>query len=177
MGGKKLYKLEFTVRARHLDPNRIKGRDWRNVHRRYEQVKRSVKSKVSGKVPIKPLTSFRISCLRRSAGALDYDNLIASLKPFIDGLTLSGIIKDDNWNYIRKIDVDQAKDKLPKGMFELDIIVEELPKKSKSKKIKDPCDEILKLMKTFSEALLDKNIPWVKEHLEKFTILSGDGDE
>ena len=35
----------------------------------------------------------------------------ASLKPFIDALKLSKVIKDDSWEYIKKIDVDQVKSK------------------------------------------------------------------
>jgi hypothetical protein len=170
MSKKEPYSIEFKILTRFLDPNRIKGRDWRNVHSRYEKVKREINLLVSGKTPEKPLTSFQISCLRRSGGTLDYDNLIASLKPFIDGIKLSGIIKDDSWKYIRWITVDQEIAEMPKGYCELVFTIKEvLKQKPVKKKIQiNPCDEILKKMHTFSMALLDGNMEWVKEHLEQF---------
>lgn len=54
-----------------------------------------------------PLENFNLSITRHGARALDYDNLISSFKPFIDGLVLSKIIENDSWRFIRQINTDQ----------------------------------------------------------------------
>ena len=54
-----------------------------------------------------PLEKFNLSITRHGARALDYDNLISSFKPFIDGLVLSKIIENDSWRFIRQINTDQ----------------------------------------------------------------------
>jgi Holliday junction resolvase RusA-like endonuclease len=40
---------------------------------------------------------------------LDYDNLVASLKPIADGLTKAGIIKNDSFQTTGRWIVDQTK--------------------------------------------------------------------
>ena len=51
--------------------------------------------KASG-LPERPLGRARIVCTRRSTRQPDHDNLVASFKPVIDGLTLCGVITSDH---------------------------------------------------------------------------------
>jgi Holliday junction resolvase RusA-like endonuclease len=76
-----------------------------------ERVKKEIFLKTRGKIPAKPLENFTISVTRYSTKQLDYDNYMASLKAYIDGLKLSGVIIDDSWEYIKKIEVDQIVSK------------------------------------------------------------------
>ena len=45
--------------------------------------------------PELPLTSARISFTRCSSSEPDFDNLVASFKPVMDGLVKAGVIEDD----------------------------------------------------------------------------------
>lgn len=107
------YSLELELAVESTDSNKILGRDWRAKHQIFERVKKEVFYKTRNKTPETPLENFTISVVRQSPKTLDYDNLIASLKSYIDGLRLSGIIKDDSWEYIKHISVNQliSKDK------------------------------------------------------------------
>jgi hypothetical protein len=107
------YSLELELAIESTDSNKILGRDWRAKHQIFERVKKEIFLKTRGKTPANPLENFTVSVIRQSVKTLDFDNLIASLKPYIDGLKLSGIIQDDSWKYIRNIPVDQeiSKDK------------------------------------------------------------------
>ena len=59
-----------------------------------------------GKRPIKPLNRARLKLIRYSSAMPDYDGLVFSFKPVIDSLKLAGIISDDSWKCIGKIDCD-----------------------------------------------------------------------
>ena len=39
---------------------------------------------------------------------LDFDGLVGSVKPVIDGLTRAGVIKDDSWGVVGAWQVDQV---------------------------------------------------------------------
>lgn len=86
------------------------GRHWRSKHEVFERVKNEIFLKTRGKTPAQPLEKFLISVTRHSKKTLDYDNFIASLKAYIDGLKLAGIIKDDSWQYIQQINTNQVID-------------------------------------------------------------------
>lgn len=101
------YSIELELAVGPTDSNKILGRKWQAKHAVFERVKNEIFLKTRGKTPVLPLEKFQISVTRYSKRTLDYDNFIASLKPFIDGLKLAGIIKDDNWNYIKQINTDQ----------------------------------------------------------------------
>ena len=101
------YSLELELAVQSTDSNKILGRHWRSKHEVFERVKNEIFLKTRGKNPALPLENFKISVTRYSKRTLDYDNFIASLKPYIDGLKLSGIIKDDSWQYIKQINTDQ----------------------------------------------------------------------
>jgi Holliday junction resolvase RusA-like endonuclease len=101
------YKLVIEIPTEATDSNKILGVNKFVKHAIFKRVKRDIAVLVHGKAPEKPLELFKISVTRHGAKCLDYDNFIASLKPFLDGLTLAKIIKDDSWKFIRQINTDQ----------------------------------------------------------------------
>ena len=105
------YSIELCLALVTTDPNRLLGKHWKTKHSKFGKIKQDIKNLSLGKSPQKPLTKFEIKITRYAAGLLDWDNLVSSMKPVIDGLTLAGIIKDDSWEYIRHIEMDQVKTK------------------------------------------------------------------
>lgn len=105
------YSLEIELGLSATDANKtLRGN--RFAHNAVRQkVKREVGLLVHGKTPEKPLTKFYLTFTRHSPGTLDFDNLVSSLKPVIDGLVIAGVIQDDNWDYIRSVGLDQVKSK------------------------------------------------------------------
>lgn len=88
-----------------------------------QKIKKTVALLCSKNKLDQPLERFLISVTRYGARALDYDNLISSLKSHIDGLTVGGIIANDSWKFVKYISVNQVVGKEKK----LVIQVEEMP--------------------------------------------------
>lgn len=118
-----MYQIEIEIGTQATDSNRILGVNKYAKHAVFERVKREMALLIRGRAPEKPLENFKISVTRYGSRALDYDNFIASLKPFIDSLTLNGVIIDDSWRYLKQINTDQKISAEKK----LVIRVEELP--------------------------------------------------
>jgi len=106
-----LYNLEISIDIQGTDSNRILGRNHFSKHRVFSLVKNQVEMLTLGKRPPSPLTQFKISVTRLSPKFMDFDNMISSLKPAIDGLRIAKVIKDDSWEFIKDIPVDQKKSK------------------------------------------------------------------
>lgn len=51
-------------------------------------------------LPVKPLASAKLTLTRFSAKEPDFDGLVSSFKPLIDGLTKAGVILDDKQSVI-----------------------------------------------------------------------------
>jgi Holliday junction resolvase RusA-like endonuclease len=109
-----MYSLTLELDIQKTDPNRLLGCAPALKHRLFSVIKRDIKHLCHGKAPAAPLERFLLSVVRHGPRPLDYDNLIASLKAYIDGLTLAGIIVDDSWQYIKHISVEQEKSKQKK---------------------------------------------------------------
>lgn len=105
------YSIEIELNLYNTDPNRTRGKHWTVVRKTQRQIKQEIKLLTRGKTPKTPLSKFKISIVRYAVKEMDWDNLVASLKPAIDALHLSQIIKNDSWKYIRHIDIDQVKSK------------------------------------------------------------------
>ncbi len=101
------YLLELELAVSPTDSNKILGRHWRSKHEVFERIKKEIFLKTRGKTPALPLEKFQLSFTRYSKKTLDYDNFVASLKAYIDGLVLAGVIKDDSWEYVKQINTDQ----------------------------------------------------------------------
>lgn len=105
------YELTLDLNIHKTDSNRILGVNKYQKHETFLKVKNEIIKLSLGKRPPLPLTSFVIKVTRFSPRFLDFDNLVSSLKPAIDGLKLAKVIKDDSWTYIKHIPVDQVKSK------------------------------------------------------------------
>lgn len=121
------YLLELEVSIAPTDSNRILGRNKYAKASIFKKVKNEITHLVRGKAPKKPLTSFKISAHRYSPSYMDLDNCYSMLKPYIDGLKLSGVIQDDNWSLLNHSNyiVDQTKIKL-KDKKKIVLTVEEI---------------------------------------------------
>lgn len=102
------YELEIELPLAKTSANRTRGMNQFSLYKIQKSIKNQVKLLSLNNLPKSPLTSFQISVIRHSSRFMDYDNLISSLKPAIDGLTLAGIIQDDSWQYIKSINIDQV---------------------------------------------------------------------
>lgn len=85
--------------------------------------KQSVFLVCHGKEPQRPLTRAKIQCIRHAPRMMDYDGLVGSFKPVIDGLCTrkskkkgysgkrdvlwEGILSDDSWDVTGPWDVSQ----------------------------------------------------------------------
>lgn len=103
-----MYSLSIELPIAPTDSNKILGVNKFAKHAIFKKVKTQVEAVCLGRTPAQPLTKFQITAVRYSPKTMDFDNLVASLKPFIDALKLSKVIKDDSWIYIKNIPVDQV---------------------------------------------------------------------
>lgn len=74
--------------------------------------------------PPSPLSSCRITCTRFSSSEPDYDNLVQSFKPVIDGLKDGGIIQDDKSSVVKERKYLWEKAKAKAGRIK--VLVEEV---------------------------------------------------
>jgi hypothetical protein len=96
------YSLTLELNIYKTDSNKILGVNKFAKHAIFSKVKSEIAKLSLGKRPEKPLTSFQITAIRHASRFLDYDNLVASLKPVLDGLKLAKVIEDDNWNFVKR---------------------------------------------------------------------------
>ena len=115
-----MYSLKIEAPIHATDSNRILGVNRYAKHAIFKKVKEQINILCLGKTPAHPLKSFQISAIRHSPKFMDYDNFIASLKPFIDALVLSGVIQDDSWLFIKNINIDQVKSKEKKMIIKIE---------------------------------------------------------
>ncbi len=58
-------------------------------------------------IPKEPLKKANIRIIRRYYRTLDYDGLVGSMKPVVDGLVTAGVLIDDSWITLGIWDVTQ----------------------------------------------------------------------
>jgi hypothetical protein len=102
-----MYSIELVVPIFKTDANRTRGKNHFAIHSTFEKIKVAIRLVSLGKRPLEPLKRFKLSFERRSPKTMDYDNLIGSFKPYIDGLRYAGIIEDDSWKFIQHINTTQ----------------------------------------------------------------------
>ena len=113
------YSIEIELPLSKTDANRTRGMNKFSLYKIQKNIKKQIYLLSLGKLPATPLTSFQISVIRHSSKYMDYDNLISSLKPALDGLTLAKIIQDDSWLFIKNINIDQVKSKEKKILIKV----------------------------------------------------------
>lgn len=90
-----MYELSFVIAALPELPNRRRQGSWQATWKHAKQWKLWVECRCQDKKPAEPLEQAAIHLTRYSSVEPDPDNLAASFKPVIDGLTQSGIIVND----------------------------------------------------------------------------------
>lgn len=91
-----VYRLEFEIKGlpKTLNTN---SSNWRVKAGEVRKWKNLVLYSVGYKKPQYPLEKAKLTLTRHSSTKIDYDNLVGSFKPIIDGLKLAGVILDDNF--------------------------------------------------------------------------------
>lgn len=76
-------------------------------------------------MPASPLKKARIKIVRHFYRTLDYDGLVGSLKPVVDGLVSAGVLIDDSWAVLGAWDVSQEFRPKSQGPL-LTVFIEEI---------------------------------------------------
>lgn len=75
-------------------------------------------------LPPEPLKKAVITLIRFNYRMLDFDGLVASFKPVVDGMVQAGVLIDDRWSVTGRWHVDQRFS--PKGTAKIFVRVEEI---------------------------------------------------
>lgn len=103
------YSLSFELKELLPGLNKVLRMHWRKRNSIYKAVYTTVDYLTLGKRPSTPLTKYAITFTRHTIRPLDIDNLVASFKPVLDSLVLSGVIKDDKWSMTDNVFYKQRK--------------------------------------------------------------------
>ena len=118
-----LYKFSFELEGLPKSQTNNYGH-WRTRAKSKKLWEEMVLEAVLFERPERPLARARLTLTRCSSTAPDADNLCASFKPIVDGLTKAGIIEDDNMAVIGFPDYQWQKAK--RGEGKVIITVEEV---------------------------------------------------
>lgn len=117
--------LEFSVRG--LPPTQTGGGrgHWAKRHREVKQWRELVAGLARAhRGPGPPWPRARVRITRRSAKEPDADNLVASMKPILDGLVVAGVIPDDSPKHV---ELEVVWEAAPPGSGEVHLRVTALP--------------------------------------------------
>lgn len=117
------YRLEFTLPGLpKIITNGNQG-NWRAKHfgKKEWQIKTANMSRIIG-IPYVPLTKALVTLIRYSSVEPDYEGLVASFKPILDGLVRGGVIIDDRMSVIGKPTYDWEE--APPRMGRIKVLVE-----------------------------------------------------
>lgn len=103
------YSLYFELKELPPSLNRIFSMTWQKRKRIFDKIKTEAHYHILGKKPSTPLKNYHITFTRHTISPLDIDNLVASFKPVLDSLVLSGVIEDDKWGMTDNVFYKQAK--------------------------------------------------------------------
>lgn len=91
------YRLVIEVPECPENLNRAMRMNWKERMRRKRYWHDVIWKLCLGKCPAGPLEKFKIRITRYGARMLDFDGLVGSMKPLVDGLIHARVIKDDGW--------------------------------------------------------------------------------
>lgn len=119
-----MYELSFEIQGLPKTPNQLLRKHWSVVSKNANQWKRLVGLSTRGKTPRAPLPLAQLTLIRFGTRLMDYDGLVTSFKPVVDGLIESQVIEDDSWNHVGRWDVSQFK--VSKGEEKIVVKVKEV---------------------------------------------------
>lgn len=113
------YRIGFELPGLPKTTNKTKGSSWWAVNAERKYWKDYVYHVLVHALPCKPLEKAKIRCVRYSSSAPDFDGLVSSFKPVIDGLTQCGVIIDDNMDVIGVPEFEWVSCKRGEGRIEV----------------------------------------------------------
>ena len=118
------YHLEFSLQGLPKILSNGSHSNWRVVHALKKKWKQAVRVAVANLEPKAPLTKAKLTLIRHSSKESDFDGLVISFKPIIDGLKEAGVILDDKTSVIGQPSYSWQKAKMKQG--KITVIVEEI---------------------------------------------------
>lgn len=94
------YSLSFEFDELPKLPNALMMKHWRTKSNEAKKWKTLVRILVGRKRPAAPLEKAELTLTRYSSVRPDFDGLVGSFKPVIDGLKVAGVIVDDKHDVI-----------------------------------------------------------------------------
>lgn len=116
------YRLEFFLEVLPPPLNIFMRMNFKKRKNHFDEIYSAVYFATLRKKPKSPLKKCHITLVRFGTKLLDYDGLVGSFKPVVDGLIHSAVIIDDGYNVTGKWNVDQQIVK--KSKTGISIIVE-----------------------------------------------------
>ena len=94
---------------------------WSKKYRAVSALKGRVHYLIMEHVPPKALDKAKVTLIRYGSVEPDFDNLVASFKPVIDGLVLAGVLANDKQANIGQPDYQFVKGKRAEGAFSVKV--------------------------------------------------------
>jgi len=119
------YKLSFEIPVLPARYNSYKNTHWAVKAKETKKWHRMVANAViaAGGWPPVPLKSAKLTLVRYSSRAPDYDGLVQAFKPVLDGLVKCRVLEDDNMRVIGRPDYKWCQ--VPAGKGGIQVFVEE----------------------------------------------------
>lgn len=93
-----------------LTLNQVMSKHWRSRHANFEAIKKEIKYGIlQFKRPSGPIRKAEVIIHRHSPGTLDRDNAYFTAKPILDALVREGVLEDDGFDMVKRINVEQVK--------------------------------------------------------------------
>ena len=115
------YKLEVQIPGLPATYNAIGMKSRWMRKRNTDEWKSNVCAAVSGKLPPAPLTRAKCTLTRHSSSRPDFEAIVLSMKPALDGLVEAGVLADDSLEVIGESKYSWKKTERGKGFIELSI--------------------------------------------------------
>lgn len=115
----KPYRIDFIIEGLPSTPNA--RRHHMNKYREDQSWYISIRAAVGAGRPVAPLERANLTLTRISTVEPDYDNLVASFKPVIDGLRFAEVLTDDKKKNIGTPDYRWERGKPGKGCVRITV--------------------------------------------------------
>lgn len=121
------YTLQFEVMGLPKSANKVVGKNRMATHAHAQSWKRIIWLATRNKLPPEPLKRCKLKLTRLNFRTLDYDGLVTSFKPIVDGLVEARILHNDTWNITGAWDVTQEYTPKAQARIRVEVIqIEEI---------------------------------------------------
>lgn len=115
------YQLRFTIQDLPKSINSLGRKFWAIQAKHSRDWKLLVWDAVRNSLPQSPIRSARLTLTRHSSAEMDFDNLVISFKPVIDGIVEAGVLAQDNRKVIKKQEYFWVKSKRNQGFITVEV--------------------------------------------------------